>query len=120
MASGGYNTQAEWLSKINQDLSMAMTCSDADLEFLTGIQTAVIGKLRNPQGADGGAGAQLPPPGPPPGLSMGPGMPAGLPPGMPPPMPPGMGPGALAPGITPAGPGGASSNPDELRRALSL
>lgn len=114
MASGGYNTQAEWLSKINQDLSMAMTCSDADLEFLTGIQTAVIGKLRNPQGADGGAGAQLPPPGPPPGLNMGPGM--GPP--MPPPMPPGLAPGSLAPGV--AGPGAASSNPDELRRALSL
>lgn len=115
MASGSYNTMAEWLGKINQDLASAAACPDADLEFLVGLQTQVLQKLRQPYDQNpNGMPPQLPPAG---GMNMGPGMPGAGPPS----------PGPSLEGIVPAGgpvgPGPApmaSSNPDELRRALSL
>jgi hypothetical protein len=107
MAAGSYNTMVEWLNKINADLAQAMTCPDADLQFLTQLQTSVLQKLRSPYDANpNGPAPQLPPGGGPGGPGGGPppdmaallgagGTP--IPPAGPPPMPPGNGPMPAAP-----------------------
>lgn len=71
----------EILQRVLQDLTLAMTTSDADLEFIANLQTAIIKKLREPdemlsqmQQQSGPAAAPAMPPGMPPGM----GAPAGM------------------------------------------
>lgn len=118
MASGRYNTMAEGLAKIAQDLTMLMATPDADLEFLTEMQTDVLRKMREPfegtpagaafgpsGGADAGQGAM------PPEIAamMGGAMP-------PSPIPMGGGGGGMGPG---AMPGAGAPSMDETRRLMS-
>lgn len=107
MAAGSYNTQVEYLNKINQDIAGAMTCADADLPFLTELQVKVLEKLRPagqapafPGEAGMGGGGDL---------GAGPFGREGIP------MPPG--PGPVGPPPMPFG-RNAPPNPDELRRVL--
>jgi hypothetical protein len=134
MATRSTNTQTEALQRMLGDISQVKTMPDADLQFLVGLETNILGKLREPfeamqgqigpttgpPGAPGGApvGPSLagPPPGPaaggmPPGL-MGPGGPGGGAPPMPVSMAP---PGGGVPGVMSRPP---LPNPDELARML--
>jgi hypothetical protein len=133
MAVGGKttNTSAEILKSILGDLAMAKAMPDANLEFLTGLETSILAELRRPMemSAGGTPGSPVPPPMP--GAPEGPMPPAppaggmGSPPGAPPGMPPDMG-GMGLPPIPPSPqnvPGGPGSNPvippDELSRLLA-
>lgn len=107
MASGRYNTMAEGLSKIASDVTQLMATPDADLEFLTKLQTDILMKMRQP--IDAATGPQAPNAGQPPmppeiAAMMGGQMPA------------------AAGGIPPAGggPGAGAPNPDELRRLMGM
>ncbi len=115
MASGRYNTQAEGLAKIAQDLTMLMATPDADLEFLTQLQTEILRKMREP--FEGSTGAAFGPQSG--GVDAGQG-----------PMPPeiaammggGMPPTPIAPGPgVPLGamPGAGAPSMDETRRLMS-
>lgn len=122
MAAGSYNTMVEWLNKINADLASAMTCPDADIAFLSDIQTKVLQKLRAPYDSNpNGPAAQLPP--------AGGGAPPGGPGGGPPPelaalLGGGPGPGGGAPMMGPP-PGHmpmarpAPPSPDEMQRLMA-
>ena len=112
-------TMTDALQRVLQDLSMAMTTPDADIQFLTQMQGVVVGRMR--AGNAGHPGQ----PGMPPGASPSPG---GMPGGMPGPMQPppgGAPPGAPQPPLAgPPGPNGVTSlaqapNPDELRRMIA-
>lgn len=127
------NTMSEMLVNMLRELTVAKTLPDADLEFLVGVETLLLSKLRQPleaaagqmpmsvggMGAMGGApGMGAPPPGPPPGM----GAPGG---GFPPPMM-GMPPAMDAPVPPPAAQSGVPGlraqpqiSPDELARTLS-
>lgn len=115
-SSRSVNTMQELLQKMMTDISIAKALPDADLEFLIGLETTILTKLREPVDAMAGQlgggpepmGPEMggPIPAPPPG--------AGPPIGGPPIGPGGPGP---VPGIAPvAGAGGP--NPDELRRMV--
>jgi hypothetical protein len=117
------NTMDEGLRKIAQDLTSLKMAPDADLEFLIGIETTILQKLRQP--FENAAGQMAPPPGSAVEAGMGAGMEmagaaemgagagmmagagAGPPMGMP-------GPGGPMPGP----PGGARFSPDALRNAM--
>lgn len=117
MATGtrGTNTMSEALQRMLSDLSQIKTMPDADLNFLIGIETTILTKLRAP--VDQMVG-QLDAGAPPPDPAMGgdPSMGAG---GEAIPMDPSMGqpsmPGGGVPGVRQS-PG--APNPDELRRLL--
>lgn len=125
------NTMSEMLVNMIRDLSVAKTLPDADLEFLVGLETAILAKLRQPLEAaagqvpmsvpGGGAGGAMPGGGgpmPPPGM----GAPGG---GFPPPMmgmPPAMDAPVPPPASQPGVPGLRAQpqiSPDELARTLS-
>lgn len=112
MASGKFNTMAEGLSKINADISQLLATPDADLEFLTELQTMVVMKMREP--FEGSAGAFPTPGGGAPNAGQGQLPPelAGMLGGAMPPTPIMPGPGAPMPGA------GAPSM-DETRRLMS-
>ncbi len=101
MASRSTNTQAEALQRLLGDIADMKTYPDADLEWLIGLETTILQKLREPVAAamsqsDMGqmsGQSQAPPMAPPPGAA-----------------PPGV------PGLR-QGPG--APNPDELRRLLT-
>lgn len=117
----GMNTMSEGLQKLMQDITALKATPDADVAFLIGLETTILGKLR--EGFDSAAG-QLPPP---PGNAMEMGAGADL---------AGIGAGMMAQGAsampggggTPmgtAGPGGPMPtspgprfSPDVMRRAL--
>src|SRR2546421_21952 len=103
MATRATNTQQEALQRILGDISQIKTYPDADLQYLVGLETNILGKLREPFEAMQG---QLGPGGPG-GPGGGPGV--GAPPGMPPGLPPGMGPGMPPPGM--GGPGPSAGPP---------
>lgn len=114
MASGKYNTMAEGLQKIAQDITLLFATPDADLEWLAEFQSMALQKMRQP--FDAVAQQQGQPP-------------AGNGPGQMPPeiaaMMGGQGPAqgvmpAPAPGGMPGGPmpGPGAPNPDELRRLM--
>lgn len=90
------NTFNEAMQKILQQLAVAGTLPDADLEFLATVQAAITQKLRDgatagqPQVPQGGAPMQGPPMGPPP-----------------------MGAGGPMQGVSPSAP-----NMDEIRRMV--
>lgn len=128
------NTMSEMLVNMLREISVAKTLPDADLEFLVGVETLLLSKLRQPleaaagqmpmpvgggMGAMGGGPGGMPP-GPPPA-----GMGASAPGGFPPPMM-GMPPAMDAPVPPPAGQPGVPGlraqpqiSPDELARTLS-
>lgn len=90
------NTMSEMLVNMLRELSVAKTLPDADLEFLVGVETLLLSKLRQPLEA---AAGQMP-------MSVGGGMGAmgggqGAMPGPPPGMPPGMGDPAMGGGFPP-------------------
>lgn len=109
MASGRYNTMAEGLQKIVQDITLLFATPDADLNWLAEFQSMALQKMREPIDAVQGAQGQ-PPAGPGPGQ-------------MPPEIAALMGGQGPAQGIPPAsgpvGPG-AAPNPDELQRMMSM
>lgn len=131
------NTMSEMLVNMLREISVAKTLPDADLEFLVGVETLLLSKLRQPLEAaagqmpmpvGGGMGAMggapggtpgAPPAGPPPGM----GMPGGG--GFPPPMmgmPPAMDAPVPPPAAQPGVPGLRAQpqiSPDELARTLS-
>lgn len=108
MALRASNTMAEGLQALVGTIASMKALPDADMEFLTNLETMVLNKLKEPVRQMAGQMDQVGPGGPP----MGP------PPGMggPPMMPPPMG----APGGPPTGVrmGSPMGNPDELRRLL--
>lgn len=115
------NTMSEGLMKIAKDITALMALPNADIDFLTNLQTSVLGYVQHANQPN----ASLPPPGPDNPFPQAPG--GGGPPGMPPDVAALMGGGGAPQGITPAGmppgPGPAARpgppNPDELRRLLS-
>jgi hypothetical protein len=119
MAAGTPSTFQSGLADILGRLGSLMALPDADVAFVTQMQTVIAGKLRQSSspppggGAPGGgplAGAG--PGGPPPGLQM-PGAPG--PGGRPTMQPPMMG--GLSSGLSPSAIGGGN-NPDEMRRII--
>lgn len=121
MATRGTNTMSEGLQKLMQDITGLKATPDADVAFLIGLETTILGKLR--EGFAKAAGQMPPPPGSAVEAGMG-GMGAGG----------GMGDMAMAgaggaPGGVPmgaAGPGspmppmpGVRFSPDVMRRAIS-
>ena len=122
-SSRSTNTMGEFLSRMLGDLAQAKTLPDADLEFLIGMETQIIGKIREPidtlqkMGQPPGLGPM------PAGIQMGGG--GGAPSGM------GMPPAATLPGAggppmgVPGGPpGGLRQQPelppvDEMQRMLA-
>lgn len=104
MATRATNTMTEGLQSLLGDVSSMKALPDADLAYLTELETFILKKLREPVDAMAGQLGN-----PPPGL---PGM--GVP-GPAPSLPPGV-PGG-PPGGIPVGAG--SPNPDELRRVLA-
>lgn len=54
------NTMAEFLQRMLGDLAMAKTLPDADLQFLVGIETAILQKMREPVDALEGQSAAVP------------------------------------------------------------
>lgn len=132
MAVRGTNTMSEGLQAMLGDIATMKALPDADLQFLIGLETMVLQKLKEP--IDSMAGQLGAPGGMPPGAGPVPGMGPGS---TPPPMGGGMGemqggvmplvpaasqggPPMGAPGGPPTGmPMGAGiPNPDELRRLL--
>jgi hypothetical protein len=115
----GQNTMAEGLTAILSDLAGLKPLPDADLQFLTEMETMILGKLQAPVNAMAGANSGGMPG--PPGVDMSQGPVPGMGPGSTPPMPPpGLpmgGPGGPPPGVAPR-PNMAGA-PDELRRMLS-
>lgn len=123
------NTMSEFLQRILGDLAMAKTLPDADLQFLVGLETAILQKMREPvdalEGQSAAVGgmeqgqAEALPPVPPGSDGMG-GPMAGAGGGMGTPMPGGMG--MSGAGGGPGLPGVMSAPqtipPDELRRML--
>lgn len=126
MPTRSNNTMAEGLQALLTDLSTLKVTPDADLEFLIGLETLILGKLRepvdnaaqqvpglNPMAAGGGGGAPMggpmPPAGGVPPMQMG----AGELEGMLPAAQPQAGAGVGGLRSTPAMP-----NPDELRRVV--
>lgn len=68
MAQRSTNTMAEMLQSMLQDISVAKTLPDADLEFLVNLETTLLGKIREPldqAGVAGGAGGMAGPSAPP-------------------------------------------------------
>lgn len=57
----GMNTMSEGLQKIMQDLTSLKATPDADVAFLIGLETTILGKLR--EGFDQAAGQMPAPPG---------------------------------------------------------
>lgn len=117
MATRSTNTMEEGLTSLLTSISDLKVTPDADLEFLIGLETLVLGKLREPlerarqaeeiaKGMSGGAGGM-------PMNNGAMGMPGG-PPMAPPPAPAGVGGGV--PGIRSEPQMGS---PDELRRMLN-
>lgn len=107
------------------DIASMKVLPDADLEWLVGLETNIVGKIREPIDRMQAMGATnvpgMPPGGQPP-------MPGAIPPGMGGGMPPGM-PGGMPGGPPPGIPGGGTPgvpgmrqepqiNPDELRRLM--
>lgn len=72
LGTRGTNTQSEALKRLLADISEMKTYPDADLEFLIGLETLILGKIRAQ--VDGALG-QAPP--------ANPGTPSGSPGGMP-------------------------------------
>lgn len=104
-SSRSTNTMAEFLQRMLSDISQAKTLPDADLEFLIGLETGILQKLRAPVDAMAGQMNGVSP------ADQGLGQ-------MPGPLPVGAGgapPTGGVPGIRsePAAP-----NPDELRRMI--
>lgn len=64
MATRSTNTMAEFLQRMLSDLATAKTLPDADLEFLIGLETTILQKLREPidaiMGQRGASGGQVP------------------------------------------------------------
>lgn len=124
MASRSMNTMAEALQGLMQSLTEMKGMPDADLQWIIGLETQVLQKIREPfdgaagQMGGGPPGNVQPAPGSPMAPSLGPSaetMPTGVGgPGMP--MPSGGRPGPLPGGLR-VGP--ASPNPDEIRRMVS-
>lgn len=107
------NTMAEFLQRMLGDLAMAKTLPDADLQFLVGIETAILQKMREPVDALEGQTAAVP------GMEQGQAeaLPA-LVPGQTE-MPGGVGQmGGTGPGVPGLMSGGPTIPPDELRRML--
>lgn len=108
MAGGtrGTNTQAEALQALLRDIADMKSFADADIEWLLGIETQILQKLREPvQQAIGNSdiGAMS-------------GMTGPTPATPPPPMGGGMG----GPGVAGLRQSPGAPNPDELRRLLSV
>lgn len=76
MATRTNNTMVEALQKLHKDIAQMKVLADADLEFVTELETMVVGYLRGPidQGQSQGA---LPPGGPPQQVFPGQGGPLG-------------------------------------------
>jgi hypothetical protein len=97
MASRSTNTMAEALQRLHGDIAQMKTLQDADLPFITELETMVVSKLRDPMTQMQSQGL-LPPGGPPP-QQMFPGQ------GQP------LGGGVMQ--------GAGAPNPDELRRLMT-
>lgn len=113
----GTDTMADILQKVLQDITSALTLPDADIEFLTALQTIIIKKLREPTDMLAQMQGQQNPSSPPqPGPPMAQQPQAQMQMQVPPP-------GAVPPG--PGGVPGVMSSPnmapaaDELRRVIS-
>lgn len=124
MAGYTKNTMVEGLGKIAKDLTGLMQFPDADMQFLTDLQTRILGYLQQSNSAQP---QNFPPPDQMAGVpSPGQPGPAGLPPEL---AAAGVGNNPTIGGIVPAGgpppvPGIAAQpappNPDELRRIMSM
>lgn len=124
MALRAQNTMSEGLSAMLQDIGGMKALPDADLNFLTEMETMILGKLRAPVDAmAGNSGPGSPGPA---GIDMSAGPVPGMGPGSTPPMPPmpPMGPMGGPPMGSPGGPprglppSPQMPSPDELRRVL--
>lgn len=69
MASRSTNTMAEFLQRMLGDIAEAKILADADLQFLIGLETTILQKLREPvdaimgmSGMNGGASPMAPVP----------------------------------------------------------
>lgn len=67
MATRSTNTMVEALQRLHADIAQMKTLPDADLAFVTELETMVVQFLRGPIEQMQAAG-QLPPGGPPPGM----------------------------------------------------
>lgn len=65
MATRSTNTMAEALQRLHADVAQMKVLPDADLAFVTELETMIVGYLRGPIDQMQAAG-QLPPGGPPP------------------------------------------------------
>jgi hypothetical protein len=114
------NTMAEGLMKIAKDLTALMALPNADIDFLTELQTSVLGYVQHANTPN----PSLPPPGPDNQLP-GPPAPAGMPPEIAALMGGGGAPQGITPSPTPVSPvGNVASlapppNPDEMQRLLA-
>lgn len=110
MGTRGTNTQTEVLQGILGEIAQAKLAPDADIEWLLGIETQILQKLREPidQAMQNSGLNGMPPP----GQSAAPADPmAG--------MIPGAGPSQPAPGVPGIRTSPSAPNPDELRRLLT-
>lgn len=113
------NTMAEGLMKVAKELTALMALPNADIDFLTELQTSILGYVQHANMPS----PSLPPPGPNNQLP-GPPPPAGIPPEVAALMGGGGAPQGITPSPNPAMPVGnvasqaGPPNPDELRRLL--
>lgn len=115
------NTMAEGLMKVAKELTALMALPNADIDFLTELQTSILGYVQHANMPS----ASLPPPGPANQLPAPPGPPG--PPGMPPEIASLLGGGGAPQGVAGAGmapgpvgnlPSRAAPDPGELRRMM--
>lgn len=111
MATRGANTQVEVLQQMLGDIAQCKMAPDADIEWLLGIETQILQKLREPvQNAMQSSGLSgMQPQSPQPDSGMGGGMPGGM----------GPAPASPPPGVAGLRTSPGAPNPDELRRLLT-
>lgn len=107
------NTQAEGLENLIQSIAMMKTMPDADIAFLTSMETQILQYLRQP--TQNLQNPQLPPNQNPTGS---PGMPPGQQPMTGPPAGPSLPASPMASRLGPLGGGMQGPNPDEMRRMM--